>query len=563
MESDGEIMRKKDLLQKEIIDKKYDQTTFIDFCLSKKKNGDDLNEYTYEELESVVKEFVVFQQQKEDENQKKKELLEKEVIGKKYDQTTFINFCLSKKKNGDDLDEYTYEELESVIKEFIDSQKPVHKEDIKEDDKPKTEHIEKIEKFNAEEDKNLNEKKIECRKLERTKLNEKEINVLISNPTSVEGGVFGKSYVKYTVTTLPFNWKVERRYSDFDTLRKLIQKYYPSFYVPPLPIKKLGNKRFTDSFIQKRMKFLNKFINILAKNESFKASEVLYAFLSYVDRGKFESKIKEFQTRTTSSYVEEYRTLDGTITVTLGNKNEHYFENINKYFRLQDEILDKMNSDLKTLNHNMKLVYQSIEEVQKNFEILHSLNIKVIMKANITKSIGKISEFFKDFGKVVLKQKLLIKDHIKDFFNYVFLEGKAYSELIKRREDLKQKYKSENIKITAKKEKLFNIGDISKMEINYYDKTIDKHKLLTDKVYAFEHICYADTKELENINNQLGYANKMNMRELKKLVKEYSVRFVDNIATFAQGLSQSINDTEAIWNNLDNFVKTINSDIKK
>ena len=141
MESDGEIMRKKDLLQKEIIDKKYDQTTFIDFCLSKKKNGDDLNEYTYEELESVVKEFVVFQQQKEDENQKKKELLEKEVIGKKYDQTTFINFCLSKKKNGDDLNEYTYDELESVIKEFIDSQKPVHKEDIKEDDKPKTEHI--------------------------------------------------------------------------------------------------------------------------------------------------------------------------------------------------------------------------------------------------------------------------------------------------------------------------------------------------------------------------------------------------------------------------------------
>ena len=152
---------------------------------------------------------------------------------------------------------------------------------------------------------------------------------------------------------------------------------------------------------------------------------------------------------------------------------------------------------------------------------------------------------------------------MKDFFNYIYLEGKAYSELIKRREDLKQKYKSESMKITTKKEKLFNIGDIAKMEINYHDKTIDKQRILRDKIYAFEHICYADTKELENLDNQLRYANKMNMGELKKLIKEYSVRFVDNIASLAQELNQSINDTQTIWTNLDNFVKSFDSDIKK
>ena len=37
-----EIQAKQYLLQSEIIDKNYDKTAFINFCLSKKENGDDL-----------------------------------------------------------------------------------------------------------------------------------------------------------------------------------------------------------------------------------------------------------------------------------------------------------------------------------------------------------------------------------------------------------------------------------------------------------------------------------------------------------------------------------------
>ena len=73
MEKEDEINRKKDLLQKEIVDKNYDKTQFINFCLSKKENGDDLNEYTYEELSSFVKEFVSSQQSSLKEDKKEKE----------------------------------------------------------------------------------------------------------------------------------------------------------------------------------------------------------------------------------------------------------------------------------------------------------------------------------------------------------------------------------------------------------------------------------------------------------------------------------------------------------
>ena len=53
-----EIQAKQTLLQTEIIDKNYDKTAFINFCLSKKENGDDLNNWTLDELKQIVSEFV-------------------------------------------------------------------------------------------------------------------------------------------------------------------------------------------------------------------------------------------------------------------------------------------------------------------------------------------------------------------------------------------------------------------------------------------------------------------------------------------------------------------------
>ena len=292
--------------------------------------------------------------------QAKQTLLQTEIIEKNYDKTAFINFCLSKKENGDDLNNWTLDELTQIVKEFVSTQNqaaaqnepsseqnPEGGQKEGEAQEIKKEDIEKMEKFNAEDSKNFKEKVIECRKLEKTQLNDKKLIITVSNPKEMDGGVFGKNYVLYEVKTDPFGWVVLRRFSDFDNLRKLIAKHFPSFYVPPLPNKKMGNRRFDQDFIIKRMKFLNLFINNLVQSESFKSSELLTAFLSYEDRGKFDSKFKEFTTQQPSQYVEEYKTLDGKVTISHDEGNEKYFTNINKYFRLQGQILDRLNFSLK------------------------------------------------------------------------------------------------------------------------------------------------------------------------------------------------------------------------
>ena len=489
--------------------------------------------------------------------QSKQKLLQTEIIDKNYDKASFINFCLSKRENGDDLNNWTLAELEGIVKEFVSSQNTqtveIQEAQVKEGEELNKENLEKMEKFNAEEPKNFKEKTIECRKLEKTCLNDKKITITVKNPKEMDGGVFGKNYVLYEVETQPLGWIVLRRYSDFDLLRILLAKYFPSYNIPPLPNKKMGNRRLELDFIMKRMKFLNLFINNVVQSEDFKASEILTAFLSYTDRGKFDSKFKEYSSQIPSSYVEDYKTLEGKVIISHDEGNEKYFTNISKYFKLQEQILIKLNLSLKLFYNSMTAACEHLQEVHKNFDILHVLNTRVLMKPTITKSFEELSVFFDNWMKVLIKQKELVKNHMKDFYKYVNFEGRAYTEIIDRREDLKNKYNAENARITAKKEKLYATGDLNKFELGD-QKGLDRDRLLKDKPYAFEHMCRNETLNLEKMYNQLGYANKMNMLELKKMIKEYCNRYVENIKNFDAEFYPTINDMVGTWSNMETFV---------
>ena len=58
-----ELKQKKYLLQEEINDKGYDTTNFINFCITEKEDGDDLNNWTLEELKKIIAKFQSIEDQ--------------------------------------------------------------------------------------------------------------------------------------------------------------------------------------------------------------------------------------------------------------------------------------------------------------------------------------------------------------------------------------------------------------------------------------------------------------------------------------------------------------------
>ena len=119
-------------------------------------------------------------------------------------------------------------------------------------------------------------KEIKCQILEKSTINNVEIKSVISNPRKISDSIVKNSYLLYDITTQNFNWFVNRRYSDFVWLREVLSALFPTTLIPQLPKKKIGNRRFEEDFIEKRLKGLQFFLDEILKNETLKTAAPLH-----------------------------------------------------------------------------------------------------------------------------------------------------------------------------------------------------------------------------------------------------------------------------------------------
>ena len=509
----------------------------------------------------------------------KQNLIKSTIIDKNYDKNAFFNFCMDKKKEGgDDLANWTVEELTSTINEFCEEQNKIrlNNQMLEEQYKRQREMAQNIQlnmgainqNYNPNYNpnypqnnqqprlQNLSSIEFNCNILTKSSLNGKQIKVNIQNPKPVEMGFFSSNYIVYEIETniLPdkIKWLVNRRYSDFINLRTALQYQFPHNLIPPLPGKKIGGRRFELDFVSKRMHFLNEFLNNLVAVEEYKASDFLVSFLSITDRNQYEYKMKEVNNYTKPPmYIEDVRTLTGKVKIFNDNNlNEQYFSNVQNYFKLQNQLLEKLNEDLKFFYKTMSAAVTHLENVQKDFEFLHLLNSQVHMKEDIVKSYEQLGIFFKNWKNIIFNQNDVIRRKVKDFYKYVRMEGEAYLELFVKRDEIQNKFNSENKRLQDKKDKLWAQMDISKWEILEDFGKIDRVLLVRDKIYGCSKMCTNETNNLNNLHKKLGYVNKCSIDELKRLVNKYKNTFVDNIKAFSQDLYPIINDALNVWSQM-------------
>jgi hypothetical protein len=508
---DEELELKRNLLQKEIVEGNYNKEQFIDYCLALKPYGDDISQWTYEELKSTVNSFISYHKQEEI-----KEKQEEQI----------------KKENQIQINQVE-NQINQINNYFIE------KNDIN-----KTNNNMNISK----------EYQLNCRKIEKSPLNDKKVTITIQNPTVVETSIFKSNYIIYEIITDVTQWRVTRRYSDFDWLRQTLKKIHPGLYCPPLPQKRMGSRRFENDFVDKRMKYLNKFLNDLVQNEVFKASEVLVSFLSIENREQFEFKKKSFDSLKGPELMEEYYSLDGKINLLEDDYNEIYYTNIQKYVTVQKQLLDRINYNLKNYTSNINSACNNLEEVQRDFEFLTQLNKIIKMKDEITKTYEELYIFFKNWKRIMYNQMDLINNKIRYFFKYISMENNAFNELIEDRLKKKEEFNKENNKLLVIKEDLWITQDINKFNITNYDN-IDRLQLIKNKDYAFSKMCTIDTQRVNNLKYKFNFSNYTNREQLEMIININQEKFINNIKSFTKDFYITLNDSLNIWSELGSFVK--------
>ena len=183
-----------------------------------------------------------------DDLQSKQAYLRENVLEMGYDADEFMTFLQTKKgENGLDLNNWSMNELITVVEEFVNNKKvkpnPQQEQNEVNEEKNEEENNKEInQEYNNNNENNIDEKANnininniqynsiddgdeylgKCQANEITSFsNVDNIRVKLSSPKKVEGKMFQKAFISYKINTEPFNFEMNKRYSDFLWLKKM------------------------------------------------------------------------------------------------------------------------------------------------------------------------------------------------------------------------------------------------------------------------------------------------------------------------------------------------------
>ena len=508
--------------------------------------------------------------------------LRENILEKGYDANLFANYLIEKKgEDGADIGSWSMNDLQKVVQEFIEKQSsflsggdivippPQNSNEITEEqNKPLPEETKnKSPNDNKNEPQNeapnqqkevsniphikvnpqlygiVSPETLPCKKPESTPLSSVEnILITVGTPEKKEGGFFSKSYITYLITTNGINISVRRRYSDFVWLHQVVFDLYPYLIVPPVPKKnKIGGDRFSDIFINKRMRYLEKFLNWLASNPVIKNSKLFYDFLSIEKEADFNKSKTAYNKIKPQTNIQEFISPDGKMNLGVKQEKEIYFQNIKDNIFYNQELLNKLNINLKQLKTQMDMLIQKIDEVSKIWEELFNNSTKYCDEMSIVNTYNQMNKLFKNWEECLKKQNNLIFVDVREYFKYIRNNFREMKYVNHNADNHKSNYYKVERNLISKKEELFKKGDISKWELDSQEKSTG-NILSQDKSSALFKICSKDTNTCIQRRIYYGYYLNKAIEEFER-VRALNGKFhKENFMNFCRNLCDIISE---------------------
>jgi len=545
--SDESIEEKQNYLRQNILERGYDGNIFSQFLIEKRgEDGVDISIWSLNDLKLVVEEFIKLNEEqangelekgdkKEEDlsNEKNENLVQKEKENIEKDE---------KKENVDEKKENVVQKEENVAQK---EERVIQKEEKKEK-KEKKEKDEKLEEVNKKEskevsspsenwvdlekdkdDKNEKEKEkgstkdidnygittigeIKCQTMPINDISKfKNIKIEVGPFEKVGGKLFSKSYVTYLIITKELNWKVKRRFSDFEWLRQILATNYNYCLIPNIPkkkknINKLAGEKYNEVFLRQRRRKFEKFLNYLITDPILKNSQPVYDFLSIEKEEDFNKKKKTYEKMKPSNKVNDFFTLDGTGNTEINKEKEKYVDSIKENASENESTLKKINNTIKSIKDDLFNASNKFEELSKNWALMKEKAIKSKEKDEVVQCYEELSTMFENFSSFIQKQTYYLFIHLREYFKFVKNNYRSMKEFIHIEENFKNSFYKSMKSLISKKEDLFKKQEIAKWEIDPKEK-IDKNLLLTNKNLATEKMLHKDTNSVSNQKQLYGF----------------------------------------------------------
>lgn len=546
--------QKQNYLRQNILERGYDGNTFANFLIQKKgEDGADISNWSLNDLKDVVNEFIALNEQQNNINQEN----QNEIINQNNENNENKN--IAQKEN-------EIEEKKEDIKkeEKVDDWVNVQANKDKNENIPPSTNTNTNTKTNKKADKEIslvgygikNIKEINCQTVPNNEITKCEnIQIKVGKFEKVEGKLFSKSYISYLITTMPFNWKVKRRFSDFEWLHQILVNTYNYCLIPPIPKKrknlnKIVSDNFDEAFLRKRSRKFEKFLSYLINDPILKNTKVVYEFLTIEKEEDFQKKKKAYDKKKPSSNLSDFITTDGKAEIEVTKDKEQYVTNIKENANQNEVLLKKINVIIKSLKDDLINASSKLKDLSQNFTKLKNKAIEFTENDDVVQTYEELSSMFQNLSLYISKQNYIIFIYLREYFKYVKNNYRSMKDFLSVGDNLKNNFYKQLKHLKSKKEDLFKKPEtIAKWEIDPNDK-VDRKTLSGNKSLAMEKMLYKETNNVNNQKQLYGFYLNRIITEYERMKNVNAKRHIKNILRIFE--RQTDSSTDFITNLADN-----------
>ena len=528
MEEEQEI--KQTYLRKEILEKNYDANVFLEFLITKKGEiASDINNWTIEELKTVVSEFKNTQNEVKKENISPNSTLEdlppadNQILKINSITTPLCSKDSNKSQNNenDDIHNSLYNENGNKDWLFVN--------------KEENERFSRYSISNYNNNNYLNPEEIDCLEPDHSPFEKiDKIKIIVGPPkkeyesTGLKGFFIKSIYYSFLLENIPNKkQKIKRRYTDFEWLRKTLYRLFPGNYIPPLPLKTLNINK--PEKVDKYQKYLQYFVDNIMDDKLFKNSSIIYLFFTTENERDLVSLMEKYNKVEKPKCLSYFYSREGNMVLDeniLKRDKKKELLDIKSDISKNSKILGELNTKLKLLGQEMKQVCDRMTEISNIFKKLYETSINNSEKLNYCKYYSDLSLYFKEYGNHEFLQMKNISEELKFHLKYINLHYTVSIEELyntfKFQHDLYFQV-AENLK--QKKEILYKNMEYEKWELNPEDRNIN----ISDKKLVLKKMLPNDTRIVNDIKKYLIYyatqLNKENIRLKDVLEKNNNNNF--------------------------------------
>jgi len=402
---------------------------------------------------------------------------------------------------------------------------------------------------------------VRCKLSEITDISTKiNIEITISNPLVIEGGLFSKSYVTYLVKTTPFNFEVRRRFSDFEWLHNILMAQYINCIIPPiykktsLKIISVGNN--DDLIINKRINILQKFMKEIVTHPLLRNSQILFDFISIKDEKTFNNKKNIYNKLNTPTKVEQIKTLNGLMDIGVDKPKEEMAEKIKTISEGNIDLMKRLTKEYKILNTQIEDISTKMKEIANIWDELYKKGESNSESEIILGLYDIMYKVMDDWANMEKNHVNLINLKIREYFRYIRYEYKSIKDYYNIYDNAKNQYLKSYIKLMDNKERMFREEDIENWGLSNEDMK-NKMNLLKNKEYSIERMLPEETKKVNDYRKMYGcYLNSL-VDEYKEIQNYNGIRHKDSISNFIKGTTENYSKFHVNITNLNAYIDAL------